>query len=55
MAAKILCHSLELELLHGFFSYYFGSKDDPYPGRVLISFECDYDNNTLYLLYVLGF
>ena len=22
-----------------------GSKEEPYPGRVLISFWCDYDNN----------
>ena len=25
-----------------------GSKEEPYPGRVLISFWCDYDNKNLY-------
>ena len=25
-----------------------GSKEEPYPGRVLISFWCDYDNQNLY-------
>ena len=24
-----------------------GSKEEPYPGRVLISFWCDYDNKNL--------
>ena len=46
MAAKILCHSLELELLHGF--VLFGSKEEPYPGRVLISLWCAYNNKNLY-------
>ena len=32
-----------------------GSKEEPYPGRVLISFQCDYDNKNLYIFYVLGF
>ena len=27
-----------------------GSKEEPYPGRVLISFWCDYDNKNLYFL-----
>ena len=26
-----------------------GSMEEPYPGRVLISFWCDYDNKNLYL------
>ena len=26
-----------------------GSKEKPYPGRVLISFLCDYDNKNLYI------
>ena len=26
-----------------------GSKEEPYPGRVLISFWCDYDNKNLYI------
>ena len=50
MAANILCHSLsKLELLHGFFM--FGSKGEPYPGRVLISFWCDYDNKNFFLRF----
>ena len=28
----------------------FGSKEEPYPGRVLISFLCDYDNKNLHFL-----
>ena len=27
-----------------------GSKEEPYPGRVRISFWCDYDNKNLYFL-----
>ena len=27
-----------------------GSKEEPYPGRVLISFWCDYYNKNLYYL-----
>ena len=27
-----------------------GSKEEPYPGRVLISFWCDYDNKNLSFL-----
>ena len=27
-----------------------GSKEEPYPGRVLISFWCDYDIKNLYFL-----
>ena len=27
-----------------------GSNEEPYPGRVLISFWCDYDNRNLYFL-----
>ena len=30
-----------------------GLKEEPYPGRVLISFWCDYDNKNFF--YVLGF
>ena len=29
----------------------FGSKEEPYPGHVLIIFRCDYDNENLYFLY----
>ena len=39
--------SIELELLYGFV-YLLDSKEEPYPGRVLISFWCDHDNKTLF-------
>ena len=52
MAGKILCHSLELERLHGC-CFMLGPKEEPYPGRVLISFRCDYDNKNF--LGFLGF
>ena len=26
-----------------------GWKEEPYPGRALISFRCDYDNENLYI------
>ena len=29
----------------------FGSKEYPYPGCVLISFLCDYDNKNFFLLF----
>ena len=32
-----------------------GSKEKPYPGRVLISFLCDYDNKNLYIQLKLQF
>ena len=32
-----------------------GSKEEPYPGRVLISFWCVYEIKNLDFLYVLGF
>ena len=32
-----------------------GSKEEPYPGHVLISFWCVYDNKNFYFFYVLGF
>ena len=32
-----------------------GSKEEPYPARVLISFWFDYDNKYLKKIYVLGF
>ena len=35
--------------------FMFGSKELPYPGCVLISFLCDYDNKNLYFFYFLGF
>ena len=28
--------------------FMFGSQEEPYPGHVLISFWCDYDNKNLY-------
>ena len=33
----------------------FGLKERPHPGRVLISFWCDYDNKNLYFFHFLGF
>ena len=32
-----------------------GSKEEPYPGRVLIIFQCDYDDKNLYFFTFLGF
>ena len=49
MTSKILCHSLELELLHGFVSCLV-QRRKPYPGRVLISLWCDYYNKNLHFL-----
>ena len=32
-----------------------GSEEEPYPGRMLVSFWCDYDNKNLHFFYFLGF
>ena len=30
-----------------------GSKKEPYPGRVLINFWCDYDNKTVLVFWLI--